>query len=143
MWQRIQTLYFAICVALVSVLVFGPVCTDFSIGESIPFLSKTPYAVLGLLALACNAVALFAFGRRAFQLRLAAAAAVVLAGLQIWLAVDYFRIPQYVFRWTAILPLVCVMLDIFAIRGIFADELLVRSSRRLRSAKNRTGSKKQ
>ena len=79
-----------------------------------------------------------AWARRSLQIRLGGAAAVVLLALQVWLAVDYFRLPDaYVVRWTAVFPLLALFFDILAMRGVYADELLVRSSSRLRSAKRK------
>ena len=137
MWQRVQTLYFFLSAALLAVAMCSTVALDVQAGESLEFAQRVPYAVLGALGLAANLVALFSFKRRHLQIRLAGFGAVVLLGLQVWLAVDFFSFKEYVFRWVAILPLVCVYFDIMAIRGIFADELLVKSSSRLRSAKNK------
>ena len=90
------------------------------------------------LALACTLVSLFAWGRRSLQIRLGGAAAVLMLALQVWLAVGYFRLPEaYVVRWTAVFPLIALFFDILAMRGVYADELLVRSSSRLRSAKRK------
>lgn len=140
MWQRVQTLYLALAAALCAVLVFGKVAVVYG-GESvqeIAYLEKTVYAILAIIPFVANLVALFSFRHRALQLRLVSFGAVLLLALQVWLAVDYFNAEEaIVFKWTAILPVIAVFLDILAIRGIVADELLVRSSSRLRSAKNR------
>ena len=60
-----------------------------------------------------------------------------------WLAVDYFvTSPDNVrFYVTALIPLASVILDLLAARNIYADELLVRSASRLRSAKRRQNTK--
>lgn len=106
--------------------------------EAIRYTEYLPYAVLCGLALACALVSLFAWGRRSLQIRLGGAAAVVMLALQVWLAVGYFRLPEaYVVRWTAVFPLIALFFDILAMRGVYADELLVRSSSRLRSAKRK------
>ena len=44
------------------------------------------------------------------------------------------------FHLTAVFPIAAVILDFLAARSIFADELMVRSASRLRSAKRRGGS---
>lgn len=136
MWQRIQTLYFAVAVGLLSALVFGYVFDD------VKYISKLPYAVLLIGAYAGNIVSLLAFKKRSLQLRLAGVATVFLLGLQVWLAVDYFSLPDAVFRFTAVFPLVAAFLDIQAIKGVYADELIVRSSSRLRAARNAEKRKK-
>ena len=106
--------------------------------EAIRYTEYLPYAVLCGLALACALVSLFAWGRRSLQIRLGGAAAVLMLALQVWLAVGYFRLPEaYVVRWTAVFPLIVLFFDILAMRGVYADELLVRSSSRLRSAKRK------
>ena len=106
--------------------------------EAIRYTEYLPYAVLCGLALACALVSLFAWGRRSLQIRLGGAAAVLMLALQVWLAVGYFRLPEaYVVRWTAVFPLIALFFDILAMRGVYADELLVRSSSRLRSAKRK------
>lgn len=139
MWQRIQTLYFAIAVGLLASLAFGSVATIMVPGaepERVAYLSKLPYAVLIIIALLANLIALFSWGHRPLQIRLAGGATVVLLALQAWLAVDYFTMPdEMVFRWTVVFPAVAAIFEILAIRGIYADELIVRSASRLRAAK--------
>lgn len=138
MWQRVQTLYFALATALSAVLLF----TDFArvpgSEDALRYTEYLPYSVLAGIAAAATLVATFGWKRRSLQIRLGGAAAVVLLALQVWLAVGYFKLPQeYVVRWTAVLPLIALILDILAMRGVYADELLVRSSSRLRSSKRK------
>lgn len=139
MWQRIQTLYFAIAVGLLCALLFGNVghIIDPEAGSmGVHYLAKLPYAVLIILSFAANLVALFCWGHRSLQIRLAGGSCVLLLALQIWIAIDYFTMDKsFVFAWTAVFPLVCLFLDLMAMRGIYADELLVRSASRLRSGK--------
>ena len=151
MWQRVQTLYFAIAAGLTAALFFCDFARVPGAEDAMRYTEYLPYAVLaGLaaqsmdehersgLAFACTLVALFAWVRRSLQIRLGGAAAVILLALQIWLAVGYFKLPQeYVVRWTAVFPLIALIFDIMALRGVYADELLVRSSSRLRSAKRK------
>ena len=139
MWQRVQTLYFAIVVALLAALALGNVATIIVPGsepENVAYMAKPSYAVLIIVALLANLISLFSWGHRSLQIRLAGLAAVVVAALQIWLTVDYFTMgEQVVFKWTIIFPIVALIFEVLAIRGIYADELLVRSASRLRSAK--------
>ncbi|MBP5172585.1 MAG: DUF4293 domain-containing protein [Bacteroidales bacterium] len=138
MWQRVQTLYFAIAAGLTAALFFCDFARVPGAEDAMRYTEYLPYAVLAGLAFACTLVALFAWGRRSLQIRLGGAAAVILLALQIWLAVGYFKLPQeYVVRWTAVFPLIALIFDIMALRGVYADELLVRSSSRLRSAKRK------
>ncbi|MBQ7268886.1 MAG: DUF4293 family protein [Bacteroidales bacterium] len=141
MWQRVQTLYLALATALlvslfwsVAAEVIGPA------GELLPvrYTEKLPYLVLLSVSVAGFAAALFSFSRRMLQLRLTAAALVVALGLQGWIAWDYFTADSaLVFRYTAVFPLIAVILAVLALRGIYADELMVRSASRLRSAKHK------
>ena len=145
MWQRVQTLYFAITVGLLAALAFGSVATIMTPGaepERVAYMSKLPYAVLIIIALLANLVALFSWGHRPLQIRLAGGSAVVISALQGWLAFDYFTMPaEMVFRWTIILPIIAVIFEILDIRGNYADELIVRSASRLRAAKRTTTKK--
>ena len=144
MWQRVQTLYFAIIVALLAALALGNVATIIVPGsepENVAYMAKPSYAILITVSLLANLIALFCWGHRPLQIRLAGMAGVVMLALQIWLAVDYFTTdPQMVFRWTIIFPIIALIFEILAIRGIYADELLVHSASRLRES--RRGKKK-
>ena len=65
-------------------------------------------------------------------------AAVLLLALQAWIGVDYFTLgKEFVFSWTAILPIFAFICEVLAIRGIYADELLVKNASRLRAAKRK------
>ena len=139
MWQRSQTLYLFITCVLLGGLFFSDVAT-MVVPEGDPvgiaYIDKLPYLVLMIVAATGHLVALFSFRKRMFQLRIAAASAVVLLGLQGWIAYDFFTAdPRIIFKWTAVFPAIGTILDIMAARGIFSDELMVRSSSRLRAAK--------
>ena len=71
-------------------------------------------------------------------MRTAILSALFSLALQIWLAFDYFSCPEGVrFHLTVLFPLATIVFDILAARGIWADELMVRSASRLRSAKRK------
>ncbi|MGM9787920.1 MAG: DUF4293 domain-containing protein [Candidatus Cryptobacteroides sp.] len=142
MWQRIQTLYFALICAILLTLVFGNAGYIYSVDAPEPvgvrYISKLPYAIFISLSLAANVVALFSWGHRSLQIRLAGASAVLLLALQVWIAVDYFTISrEFVFRWTAILPIFAFIFELLAMKGVYADEMLVRSASRLRANKRK------
>ncbi len=132
-------MYLAIATGLVVSLFFCDVATVVGPqGESagIPYREYLPYLILMIVGSAANLVALFSFKHRMFQLRITAAAFVVLLGLQGWLIYKYFTSADgIVFAVTAVFPVVAAVFDILAVRGIFADELMVRNAGRLRSAK--------
>jgi len=132
MWQRVQTLYLSISTALMAALFFCNKAGD------IPYTRYLPYLVLLIVIAILNLLALTCWKHRVFQARTAVLAALITLALQAWLVVDFFTTGNDpVFHVTAVFPIVAVILDLLAARNIWADELMVRSSSRLRAAKNR------
>lgn len=123
MWQRVQTLYLAVALGLLVVM----------------FWHVTYLWWLILLGTACfmQVVAVLAYKFRLFQMRTTIIAALMLLGLQVWMAVVFFTGDKSAFNMTAVFPVVAAILDAMAARGIFSDELIVRSSSRLRSSKKK------
>ena len=129
MWQRVQTLYLAISTALLVAMFFCDKAGDIS------FVSYWPYAVLLAVVTLLHLLALTTWRFRVFQVRTAVLAALITLAFQAWLVVDFFVTGNNpVFHVPAVFPFVVVILDILAARTIWADELLVRSSSRLRSS---------
>lgn len=132
MWQRIQTLYLFLSTALLGSMFFCNKAGD------IPFTRYTPYLILMIIILLLSLLALTTYKHRIFQMRTAILVALITLAFQAWLVVDYFATAgDPVFHVPAIFPLVCVILDCLAAKGIFADELMVRSASRLRAAKRK------
>lgn len=137
MWQRVQTLYLMIASALVVALffsvkafVFGP---DGTHAQEFRYIAYTPYLILLIVVTLLQVIALTTFKVRVLQMRTAVLSALILVALQGWLAVDFFTADQtLVFRWTAVFPLVAALLDVWAARAIFRDQLLVESLSSLR-----------
>lgn len=130
MWQRVQTLYLAISTALVASLFF---CDK--AGET-PYTAYLPYLVLLIIITLLNILALTTWSHRIFQFRTANLSAIITVALQVWLVVDFVVTGNDpLFHVTAVFPAVAVVFDILAARGIWADELMVRSASRLRAAK--------
>ncbi len=137
MWQRVQTLYLMIASALVAALffsvkafVFGP---DGTHAQEFRYIAYTPYLILLIIVALLQVIALTTFKVRVLQMRTAVLAALILVALQGWLAVDFFTADKaVVFRWTAVFPLVAALLDVWAARAIFRDQLLVESLSSLR-----------
>lgn len=124
MWQRIQTLYLLIASGLLVAMYFQPYGTGF--------------IILFSIALAAQLLAIVALKSRTLQMRLSNLAALLLLGLQIWMAVSYFTAdPRPALSFTAIFPIVAAILDFLAARAILRDELLVRSASRLRASKRK------
>lgn len=137
MWQRVQTLYLMIASALVAALffsvkafVFGP---DGTHAQEFRYIAYTPYLILLIVVALLQVIALTTFKVRVLQMRTAVLAALILVALQGWLAVDFFTADKsVVFRWTAVFPLIAALLDVWAARAIFRDQLLVESLSSLR-----------
>ena len=141
MWQRIQTLYLAIAVALTAVLLAGNAAAQTG-ADGLVMIKYTaiakPYMLILLIVLTLiEALALLSFKVRILQMRLAVVAGLIAFGLQAWLGVMYFTSPGYVFRWTVIFPLLIAICDFLAARGAFQDQLVVESAQRLRSRRKR------
>ena len=141
MWQRIQTLYLVIAIALTAVLLAGNAAA-LTGEDGLTLIRYTaiakPYMLILLIVLTLiESIALIAFKVRILQMRLSVVAGLVALGLQAWLGVMYFTSPSYVFRWTVIFPLVIAICDFLAARGAFQDQLVVESAQRLRSRRKR------
>lgn len=102
------------------------------------FTAYLPYTILIVIVLLLNILALGVYRYRIFQMRTAMLAAILALALQCWLAVDFFTADKdLVFRVTAVFPVAVVILNLLAARGIYSDELIVRSASRLRAAKRK------
>lgn len=136
MWQRAQTLYLAISTILVFLLFFTPKAVVLNSGEAVSFTSYIPYLILLIIITGLNVLALTTWNFRIFQMRTATLTAILTLALQIWLVVDFMATrSQVTFKVFAIFPLIAVIFDVMAIRGIFADQLLVESSASLRKSR--------
>ena len=89
-----------------------------------------------------NILALTTYKIRVFQYRTAVLSALVTLGLQIWIAIEFFvnlhaatDAHRIIYKVNAVFPLVSIILDLLAARGILADQLLVESTYRLRTDK--------
>ena len=136
MWQRAQTLYLAISTVLVFLLFFMPKAVVITSGDPVSFTSYIPYLILLVLITLLNVLALTTWNFRIFQMRTATLTAILTLALQIWLVVDFMATrSQVTFKVFAIFPLIALIFDIMAIRGIFADQMLVESSASLRKSR--------
>lgn len=132
MWQRIQTLYLLLATAAVAVLFFCNKTADEG------YTAYWPYLVLIIIITLLNVMALTTYRFRVFQMRTAVLSALITIALQAWLAVEYFTSDVAAsYNFTILFPIVAVIFDFLAARSIFADELMVRSSSRLRAAKHK------
>lgn len=155
MWQRIQTFYLFTVTVLSVMLFFFPVAGlqrpgDSTIYElSIKGITAVTAEGSSLLsgAWVLNAITvlipllslitIFLFKKRVLQIRLIVITLVLLAGfyglmfIYLWQFGKVLEASMYV-EMIASFPLICIILDILAIRAIGRDEALVRSLNRIR-----------
>lgn len=117
--------------------------------ETYKYLTYIPYAILLVIILLLNIIALTTYRFRIFQYRTAILTALVTLGLQIWLAIEFFVNlhagsdgNRLVYKINVVFPLVSIIFDVLAARGILADELLVESTYRLRRDKKNRKTRK-
>ena len=140
MWQRLQTLYLCIATGLVVALFFS--VKAFTLGPGgvhsveLTYVKYTPYLILLILVTILQLLAVFTFNARVFQMRTAMLSAILMIALQAWIGVDYFTADkEWIFKFTAVFPLVAAILNFIAARYILRDQLLVESVSHLRSRK--------
>lgn len=140
MWQRLQTLYLCLATGIVVALFFS--VKAFTLGPGgvhaveLTYVKYTPYLILLILITILQLLAVFTFNARVFQMRTAVLAAILMIALQAWIGVDYFTADkEWIFKFTAVFPLVAAILNFIAARYILRDQLLVESVSHLRSRK--------
>lgn len=140
MWQRLQTLYLCIATGLVVALFFS--VKAFTLGPGgihaveLTYIKYTPYLILLILITLLQLLAVLSFNARVFQMRTAVLSAILMIALQAWIGVDYFTADkEWIFKFTAVFPLVASILNFIAARYILRDQLLVESVSHLRSQK--------
>lgn len=141
MWQRIQTLFIFIALALTSSLFWldlsKTVLTDGTI-EYVRFIDKPIYTVWISLLTLLQALSLGGYKWRMKQLRVVIFTGIVSLGFQAWLVVAYFTTKDVTtFSWVALFPLVAAVMDFFAARNILLDEAIVQSAHRLRASRKK------
>lgn len=140
MWQRLQTLYLCIATGLIVALFFS--VKAFTLGPGgvhsveLTYIKYTPYLILLILITILQLLAVFTFNARVFQMRTAVLSAILMIALQAWIGVDYFTADkEWIFKFTAVFPLVAAIMNFIAARLILRDQLLVESVSHLRSRK--------
>lgn len=141
MWQRIQTLYLLLASLLFGSMFFLPVATAIGsegASEQIFYVDKLPYLVFMIIIELAQVFDLISFKVRPLQQRLTTLVALMMLGFQGWLLVDFLSRPQgVVFAFSMVFPLLCVILDVLALRGIISDILVAGSINRIRAVKKR------
>ena len=140
MWQRLQTLYLCVATGLIAALFFS--VKAFTLGPGgihaveLTYIKYTPYLILLILITILQLLAVFTFNTRVFQMRTAVLSAILMIALQVWIGVDYLTTDkEWIFKFTAVFPLVAAILNFIAARYILRDQLLVESVSHLRSRK--------
>ena len=123
MWQRKQTVFLLLAVILAVV----------TLGSH--FYSWGQHVVL-MLAAACNLLTVFLYKHRPVQAVLCSISLFVYLGWYLALVVYSKEVSpdasKFQLPWTAVLPMVCLILTVMARKGVLADEKMVRDSDRLR-----------
>ena len=131
MWQRIQTLYIGIAIALTAAMFLCPMATIiWQNGEEldIMYYEKLPYLVMLIMLLTAGICAIFSFKSWVLQARVSMLTALMMIGFQIWLGVDYFGFRGLmVFSCTMIFPLVSAILYIMAARSALVDAMTMQA----------------
>jgi hypothetical protein len=155
MIQRAQSIYLFLVVVMMSLFLLFPIANlmaennvslklySFGLkkivdGESQKLMSTLPVLILAIVISIINFYNIFLFGNRTLQMRLCVYNILLMIGL-ILLCFYYFRmvnkayeITYHHFKIAAILPILCIVLNIMAFSGIRRDELLVKTYERLR-----------
>lgn len=154
MWQRIQTLYLVIVAVLMGLFAFSDIFLLTSqAGEA--FLMSAwglrgatqtvlgqmdaswvwSLGVLAIINVVVAVVAIFFYHNRPLQARITIFSTLLsigITGLMAFLGYNYSESTQIGFKFALVYPLVSIILQVMAVRAIWADETLVRISNRLR-----------
>lgn len=152
MIQRIQSMYLLIVTALLALASFKPFGYFLS-NDNISKIPFTPQGIIGLdtqvehtwglialllLATIISLATIFLYKNRMLQIRMSIFNILVLIGYYVSMGVFLFfslsdgMIDRFNISWAISLPLISIILLILAIRGIGADEALVKATERLR-----------
>lgn len=154
MIQRVQTLYMLVVVSLMALAVFLPVASFTAAGDNFtlyafaladetdaPVQPTTYMGIVFVLAALLPVVTIFLFKHRLTQIRLCVSEMVLLAGA-IVMEGAYFYLcyrllsAEMFFSWRigagAVMPVVCIIFDVLALRGVARDIKLLRDADRIR-----------
>ena len=149
MLQRIQTVYLLIVAILMIVAMSLPVgnfiAADMSLTEftNLALVSAegvkdyTPWAMFAVLIITAiiTLVTIFLYKKRMLQIRLTLFTSVMLIGYYVLLVLFIIKFKgemSFAPSWSICIPIVCIVFNYLAIRGIGKDEMLVRAYDRLR-----------
>lgn len=152
MWQRIQTLWWLLAMLAMGLFSTRAILLYTAAGELLPEYALHSYgvraladgqtteanylvAILSGVSIALSAISILIYKMRTFQFRLSVLNCIVL--LASLCAVGYlgYLVPEGVSVGITVwlsMPLVALILQLMAIRGVLKDEMLVRMSNRIR-----------
>ena len=136
MWKRIQTLYLAISAGLITSMFFcrfatiiGPEGSE----EIIRYYEKTPYLILLIMLITASIFTISTYRTRFLQARVCMLTALILAGFQIWLGIDFLMYRnEMIFSVTMLFPLAAAILDIMAAKRIMTDEFILMTHKKMK-----------
>jgi len=134
MIQRFQSLLLLIALILTALMFFLPLC-HFADGSKAYVYEQYPLLVLLLISTVLTLFTIFMYKRRMLQIRISIFNALIVLGLQGWIAYLFFSPSNggMAFSFIAVFPIVAFILIFLAIRYIGRDEALIRSLSRLRN----------
>ena len=149
MIQRIQSVYLLVVTILMVICMCSPIGSIITNANEISELGNlcitfpdgtkdySPWAlfVILLVVAALSFVTIFLFKKRMLQIRLTIFSSVVLIGYYMALVAYLFMLAEdttFSASWTICMPFAALILNWLAIRGIGADEALVKAYDRLR-----------
>lgn len=131
MWQRIQTLYLGIAVALIGSMFFCKFATIIGPGGEeiiINYYEKRPFLILLIMILIAQIAATGSYRMFILQARVCIIAAFLCLGFQIWMGIDYLTYHNdMVFSFTMMFPLAAAILDFIAARRSMVDEMTLQA----------------
>jgi len=152
MIQRIQSIFLFASLCFFAPLFFAPIAelvyesgeiltfnlTGFYVTEAgVTTRISNEYSIMlfGILICALNLVVIFMYKRRVLQLRLCVYNMLFLAGLTgvaLLVLFSVQNVRSVLFSLPAVFPVICIILQYLAFRGIRKDELMVQALNRLR-----------
>ena len=136
MWKRIQTIYLAISAGLITSMFFcrfatiiGPEGAE----DVIRYYEKTPYLILLIMLITASIFTIATYRTRFLQARVCMLTALILAGFQIWLGIDFLIYRnEMVFSVTMLFPMAAAILDMMASKRIMTDEFILMTHKKIK-----------
>ncbi len=119
-WPRMQNVLLGISAFLMLTLLWSDMCFAIDASGARYSFRYSEYLPFIILTFVCTALLVAAICYRKqyiLQIRVAVIAMLAQAGFQVWLAVMFFSLKgAYTFTISALMPLVCIILEVLAVR---------------------------